>query len=98
MGQLGVAGWHQTRYRRLAAESDRKSRLPEKRRGGGNSGGCELLVRPGEEPELVRKPVRAEASEEARAGLAECIGISATRAVNREMGVVLESSPCGREK
>lgn len=55
--------------------------------------GWGLLVRRGEGLELVRKPVWAEASPEARTGLAECIGISATRAVNREMGVVLPRPP-----
>ena len=59
--------------------------------------GWGLLVRRGEELELVRKPVWAEASEEARAGLAECIGISATRAVNREMGVVVARPEWERE-
>ncbi len=60
--------------------------------------GWGLLVRRGDELELVQKPVWAEASEEARAGLAECIGISATRAVNREMRVMLEPPPWAREK
>ena len=55
--------------------------------------GWGLLVRRGAALELARKPVWAEASGEARAELAECIGISATRAVNREMGVVLPAPP-----
>lgn len=51
--------------------------------------GWGLLVRRGEALELARKPVWAEATAEKRVALRECIGISATRAVNREMGVVI---------
>jgi hypothetical protein len=47
---------------------------------------------------LVRKPVWAEASKEAREALGECIGISATRAVNREMGVRLPAAPWREEE
>jgi hypothetical protein len=49
--------------------------------------GWGLLVRRGETLELVRKPVWTETTDECRAALLECIAISATRAVNREMGV-----------
>lgn len=55
--------------------------------------GWGLLVRRGEELELARKPVWAEAKVETRATLLECIAAAATRAVNREMGVVLELPP-----
>ena len=51
-------------------------------------------MRRGEELELARKPVWAEA----RAGLTECIGILATRLVNRGRWVVSEQPPWGREK
>ena len=51
--------------------------------------GWGLLVRRGEALELVRKPVWTETTDECRAALQECIGISATRAVNREMKVSL---------
>ena len=62
--------------------------------------GWGLLVRRNgsEELELVRKPVWAEAAPEKRAALRECIGISATRAVNREMGVVLPAPSWAREE
>lgn len=60
--------------------------------------GWGLLVRRGAELELARKPVWAEASDAARAGLTECIGISATRAVNREMGVGLPPPPWAEER
>ncbi|ACB73551.1 hypothetical protein [Opitutus terrae] len=55
--------------------------------------GWGLLVRRGEELELARKPVWAEAKLETRAALLECIAAAATRAVNREMGVVIEVPP-----
>ncbi len=55
--------------------------------------GWGLLVRRGEALVLARKPVWAEATAEKRAALRECIGISATRAVNREMGVVRPLPP-----
>lgn len=51
--------------------------------------GWGLLVRSGEALVLARKPVWTEPAAEKRAALRECIGISATRAVNREMGVVI---------
>lgn len=60
--------------------------------------GWGLLVRRGEGLALARKPVWAEATTEKRAALRECIGISATRAVNREMGVVLPTPPWARER
>ncbi|HYD84935.1 MAG TPA: hypothetical protein VEA63_12810 [Opitutus sp.] len=60
--------------------------------------GWGLLVRRGEELVLVRKPVWAEASKEAREALGGCIGISATRAVNREMGVRLPAPPWREEE
>jgi len=60
--------------------------------------GWGLLVRRGEELALARKPVWAEAKEEARRTLAECIGISATRAVNRAMDVELPPSPWAPER
>lgn len=57
--------------------------------------GWGLLVRRSgrEELELARRPVWAEAGEEARAALLECIALCATRAVNREMGVTLPLPP-----
>jgi hypothetical protein len=60
--------------------------------------GWGLLVRRGEALELVRKPVWTETTGECRAALTECIGISATRAVNREMGVVLPMPPWAEER
>lgn len=60
--------------------------------------GWGLLVRREEELVLARQPVWAKADEEGRTALAECIGISATRAVNREMGVALEKPLWARDK
>lgn len=59
--------------------------------------GWGLLVRRGESIEQVRKPVWTESAAETRESLAECIAIAATRAVNRQAGVVLPRPPWAEE-
>lgn len=59
--------------------------------------GWGLLMRKGDALELARRPAALDAGEAQRTALLETIAVAATRAVNREMEIRLESPPWSQE-